>query len=84
MKRRISKIISVVSLVAVTAFCVSTVSPKIDAVQTKSELQSQIADINAKQAELDEKMKQLENDAAQQEEYQKQLNEQMDLSQQNI
>lgn len=84
MKSKISKILSVVSLVAVTAFCVSTVSPKIDAVQTKSELQSQISDINAKQAELDEKMKQLENDAAQQEEYQKQLSEQMDLSQQKI
>lgn len=84
MKRRISKVISVVSLVMVSAFCVSTVSPKIDAVQTKSELQSQISDINAKQAELDEKMKQLENDAAQQEEYQKQLSEQMDLSQQKI
>ena len=84
MKNKISKILSVISLVTVSALCASTVSPKIDAVQSKSELQSQISDINSKQAELDEKMKQLQNDASQQEEYQKQLSEQMDLSQQKI
>ena len=84
MKNKISKILSVVSLVTVSALCASTVSPKIDAVQSKSELQAQISDINSKQAELDEKMKQLQNDASQQEEYQKQLSEQMDLSQQKI
>ena len=84
MKNKTKKVVSLVLTLAICTFCVPTLGQQSDAVQTKSQLQSQIEDINAKQAELDAKMKQLENDASQQEEYQKQLSEQMDLSQQKI
>ena len=54
------------------------------AAQTKSQLQSQIKSINAKQAQLESKLKQLEKDASKQEEYQNELANQMSLSQEKI
>lgn len=84
MNKKISKIVSFVLAFALVVLFVPSIGEKSEATQTKTQLQSQIDDINSQQAELEEKLKSLEDDASKQEEYQKELSAQMDLSQQKI